>query len=369
MIVVVGAGVLGLSVAEYLSRQQGEHVLVCSHADIPEASLAAAANLSTKGQLFARDPHFAFKLSGKTLYPLWLSAMQAELARAGQFWDWSNHYSQAKGRDLFLTQAQADRQWARVLQPEEELRARGFQRQLIARTTDCTIEYDDEAWIDATFLLRLLTAVCRNRGVEFRRVDACQQDFIVGFKKQPRAVIVCAGSQSPKVLSSWGRLDLSAGTMGRKHRLSYGGTLVVEGSSWSLPPDIALLEYVGDCDPTKVTLSGTQDRLFASSVSIACTETKAIQVLTASECEAVRQQMKTVSSVLRERLQLDLDSLKKTWRWGWRLGFGHKELVVEDIAHQIDGYRGQVVLAAGAHKSGFLFAPEIGSLVRQKLQS
>lgn len=369
MIVVVGAGVLGLSVAENLSRLQGERVMVCSHAAYPEASLAAAANLSTKGQLYARDPHFAFKLSGQALYPQWLSDLQAELGRNGQSWDWSNHFKRAKGRDIFPTREQADRQWRRVLQPQQELHARGFQRQLIERAADCTIEYDNEAWIDSAFLLRLLEAVCRSRGVEFCQVDVCQRDFILSLNQQPRAVIVCAGSYSPKVLNSWGRLQLSAGGVARKLRLSYGGTLVVECSGWSLPSEIALLEFVGDCAPTKITLSGTQERLFASSVSIPCLGTNASQVLSDSDREAVRQQMNAVSSTLKERLNLDVDSLTSTWRWGWRLGFGHRELVVEDIEHQIDGYHGQIVLAAGAHKSGFLFAPEIGSLVRQKLQS
>ena len=67
--VVVGRGIIGLSVAEVLSRTLP--VIVLFRDEPWMGSKAAAANLSTKAQVFARDPHFDLKLKGKSKYRSW----------------------------------------------------------------------------------------------------------------------------------------------------------------------------------------------------------------------------------------------------------------------------------------------------------
>lgn len=368
MIVVIGRGVLGLSVAEYLSRQGGHSVLVCYDDRFSLASAAAAANLSTKGQLYARDPHFELKLQSKAQYPDWLAAMVGELGNRGQHWDCSSHYLNASGRDIFQTKARADKQWDRITQPLSELKNRGFARQPISRPTEVSIEYEDEAWVDALYLLELLEAVCRSRGVQFLQQDVRDFSHLNNLDEEVTDIIVCAGGYSPHILEAWGCAD-ALGGQGRKLRCSYGGTLCVKQPGRILPEGIALLEYINDDSPEKVTLSGNSHQLFASSVSLPCVYQTSFLNLGQDDHLNVERQKQVVMAVVENQLGLKTDSLNHEWRWGWRLGFGHRELLVERIAASPQGFKGRIVLAAGAHKSGFLFAPLIGSLVGQKLQS
>jgi hypothetical protein len=50
---------------------------------------------------------------------------------------------------------------------------------------------------------------------------------------------------------------------------------------------------------------------------------------------------------------------------GYRVGYGHEELVVEKIYSNDQNLN--IFVCAGAHKSGYLFAPVVGSIL-QNLQ-
>lgn len=365
-ICVVGRGIIGLSVAEYLSRNRSQDVIVLASERFPPASLAAAANLATKSQVFGRDPHFELKLSGKRQYAQWLSSLCSESGTHSST-DVTHFFRSGPGLDFFDLREQADQQWNRVVQPEDEIIARGLSSQKILRRDDFTIEYADEGWVDAKFLLQLLESVLRSRGVQFKDVDVSQFENVKSVCTSLKALIVCAGSMTPSILSAWGLVEFPK-SMQKRRRWSFGGTLEIDLPYWQLPEDGVLLEYVTEMPIGKVTISGTSGRFFCSSVSMTCSEEEASHLPILPEVQVIEQQKEQMLRVLRDRMSLDIESVSHRWRWGWRLGFGHSELVIDRIPQLFSDFRGSLMVVAGAHKSGFLFAPSIGFLVGQKLQ-
>jgi len=367
MIVVVGKGIFGLSVAEFLSRQRQNKIVVLASDEHVPASRAAAANLSTKSQVFARDPHFELKISGKKNYPEWLKSLCHESA-SFSLEELNSSFVSSRGRDIFSSVELADRQWKRVVQPKSEISARGLPEQSVVRVGSQEIEYGDEAWVDASFLLNLLESVCRSRGVEFRNCDVANLANLEAECVDAQSLILCTGSQTPRILRAWNLNELPP-SLGKSQRWSYGGTLSIDIPGWQMPDGISLLEYVSAEALEKVTFSGSHGRLFCSSVSVSFADKEhQNQAAEADFFKTVAQQQCLIAT-LQKVFKIELDRHEHYWRWGVRLGYGHRELVVEALPHTFSFVRGPLVIAAGAHKSGFLFAPEIGSLVGQKLQA
>ena len=220
-VVVIGKGILGLSVAEFLSRSGSTQVQVLSSVTFASASSAAAANLATKAQVFARDSHFDLKIRGKSIYRQWLNNLRHECGHANAE-DLSSVYLSAAGRDVFGDELSCSAQWQRVVQPEVEIVERGLPQQKIFRTGDCSIDYGDEAWVDARYLLRLLEEVCRRRGVVFAELDVSDISALTSQIGQCDHMILCAGAWTPRILQCWG-VDTSARFL-QKRRWSWGGT-------------------------------------------------------------------------------------------------------------------------------------------------
>jgi hypothetical protein len=367
MIVVVGRGILGLSVAEFLSRDPHVAIRVLASSQRDSASQAAAANLATKAQVFARDPHFELKLSGKRIYRRWLQQLCSESTQYRNI-ALNTVYVEGLGRDMFSSPELAEKQWRRVAQVPEEIAQRGLQAQALLRPQTDTIEYGSEAWVDAEFLLRLLEDVCRARGVEFCECDVLQVTDFEAHSAGAQAIVICAGSETLRLLEAW-QLNQLPEAFRKSRRWSYGATLSFEAPRLQFPTGVSLFEWVSHAALEKLTFSGASGRYFCSSVSVSCPNSPDANKPGEPDFEKLKQQQIVMKDALDKFFGLKLVDLNHSWRWGTRLGFGHKELVVEAVPHHFSFLAGPVVVASGAHKSGFLFAPLIGSLVRQKLQA
>lgn len=370
MICIVGKGILGLSAAEFFSRSLANRVTVISSPTHACASAAAAANLATKAQVFARDPHFDLKIRGKTLYKKWLSDLLQERG-APPADGLSQIYVEGWGRDVFADESACVRQWQRIQQSPEEIAARGLPAQLIKRSGHKMLDMAGEAWVNAEYLLALLESVCRNRGVEFIEADVSSRDalrFAVGHTEH---LVVAAGAQTPSLLASWGYQPQN-GSLLKTRRWSYGGTLEINHSQACLPKDVSLLEVVPASGAiAKLTFSGSSGRLFCSSLSLKCADRGFAERPEDADKASIDAQIQHAFELFQRTFGLNVGDSEHRFRWGLRLGFGHTELVAE-IVEQPEALRpilsGHVLVAAGAHKSGFLFAPCLGELLLQKLQ-
>jgi glycine/D-amino acid oxidase-like deaminating enzyme len=369
-IAVVGKGILGLSIAEYLSRTDKVQVAVFSSENHGRASSAAAANLATKAQRFARDPHFALKLQGKNNYQQWLSELRREDG-AAEPEELSGLYVAGLGRDLFADEAACAAQFRRVLQPPEQLAARALPLQSISRPFGCALEYDGEAWVHAGRLLDLLERVCRRRGVSFSECDAMRESDFLSAVKDVDRLVLAAGATTPQILSVWG-VQHEGELFRKSRRWSMGATLEIENPNWSMPAGVSILEVVpAQGVLTKLAFSGFAGRLFCSSISVKCADKGFAHQPDDAKRAMIELQQKQLRELVFETFSFYPEEFRHQYRWGLRLGFGHSELLIESLAVPASFYSTRIkslTVAAGAHKSGFLFAPRIGELVLQKVQ-
>ncbi len=369
--VIVGRGILGLSIAEFMSRSGKFKVDVISSVAHPSASSAAAANLSTKAQVFARDPHFDLKIRGKSIYSDWLIQMRRELGEPNAD-DLSEIFSLGMGRDVFTDDSACNAQWRRVVQPAEEIRTRGLAPQKVNRPNPFWVEYADEGWVDAEAMLQLLERICRKRGVGFLEANVMQVDAFPHEVQQPDHLILAAGSHTPQILSAWG-VELTHPVFQKSRRWSFGGTLELKIHQDVMPSGVTLLEIVPAQGPlSKLTFSGRRGRIFCSSISVKCADRGFSEPPVSVDLATVEEQKKFMLEMVESTFGLSPASFTSQFRWGMRLGFGHSELVAEQLAvpKNLENRLGKsLFVAAGAHKSGFLFAPCMGQLVLQKMQA
>jgi glycine/D-amino acid oxidase-like deaminating enzyme len=370
-ILIVGRGILGLSIAEYLSRDTHCEVMVVSSAAHSPASAAAAANLATKAQVFARDPHFDLKIRGKLRYSGWLDDLRSECNQSGAP-DLPAVYKSGFGRDFFSDEAACAVQLKRVQQPACEIETRGLPEQKLRRSSPTTIDYGDEGWVDAQYLLSLLEKVCALRGVAFSEFDVINPDGRFFETSAFDHLILAAGSYTPRILAAWGAQG-SEEVFRKTRRWSHGGTLEILSPDWSMPDELSLIEVVPASGPVgKVTFSGASGRLFCSSVSVKCQDSGFSSEPGQADLSMIEEQKQKILSLAVEFFGLNGEAASVRFRSGLRLGFGHSELICESISIPAI-LKGKVfhslIVAAGAHKSGFLFAPCIGELVLQKMQA
>ncbi|MBX9704521.1 MAG: FAD-dependent oxidoreductase, partial [Silvanigrellaceae bacterium] len=282
-IIVVGSGILGLSLAEYFSRNPHNKVNLISNEHPQSGSWAAAANLATKGQLFARDPHFALKLQAKKIYSKWLTSLLKE-ADGHHFFTIDEIFKHGKGIDYFDSKQACDMHFKRVVQPQEELKKRNLPANPIFRTSEMSLEYHDEMWVDAKKLLLLLKKVLTNRGCSFYCSEFSFEMAEHIFKNthvkhnaqetetlKKQKIIFCTGAWTRELLSQHRICEGNIFSL-QPSRFTIGSTFTIENRAREYLKNglqhYALLEFIDSKLKTKLTVSGSSKRFFLSSTTL-----------------------------------------------------------------------------------------------------
>lgn len=357
--IIIGSGILGLSVAEYLTRSKifPSEVKIISNENRLAGSLAAAANLATKGQLFARDPHFHLKLEAKKYYRTWLENLLEELNTKDVTLD--SIFCCATGVDHYLSEEQQKKQCKRVKQNNEELQKRNLPTDSILIGENNTVIYKDEAWVDALQLLKILKKVLIKRSVKFEQATFDKEIYSnIVQENKCKNIIFCTGAWTKDLIKN---LSITVPVEMTKERLSIGSTFY--GENLIYLNNHALIEKNADDLKTKVTFSGNNKKQFLSSTTV---KIKNIGYNYQNELNianlklialAKEYQVNNVITIPNEK------NLNKTD--GYRVGFGHSEIIISELFDNCHNIK--KIVCAGAHKSGYLFAPVIGAKVQNFL--
>ena len=336
-IYIVGSGIIGLSVAEYFSRNN-PHVTVISNNNPLAGSYAAAANLATKGQLFGRDPHFQIKLDAKKIYPTWIQNLLAEssititrdvIFKIGQ------------GIDVFYNQTDRDKHLKRVIQD--------ITTDSILPHKENSIIYSDEAWVDAQMLLNLLTNVLKKRNVNFIHQHFSKKKLHeILAQKMSNVLIFCAGAWTKQLLVEL-ELPLPNG-FNKSERLTLGSTFqssrIIENNNF------ILYEKISEGLKYKVTFSGNKPNQTISASSMR------IQNLNSPYQADLKIKNEMLLKLASNNASLEEDLVEKT---GLRVGYSHSEILIEPV--NLTSKNSKAIVCCGAHKSGFLFAPLLGQKI------
>jgi glycine/D-amino acid oxidase-like deaminating enzyme len=377
-LVVVGSGVLGLCSAWEAARA-GRRVVIVSSPRAPRASEAAAADLALHGQRYARAAHFELKLRMREAYPDWITELEAASGLRVPF-------VRGEGIAIFADASARDAHESRIRQSEEILKARnlpsqGIEHREVAGLPALTCA--DESWVDAHALLTALTRAAIASGVTFVSGHLASRDDLVSYSGASRFdVLLCAGAGSLELLESLGLWPCGGPQRARLSSPRFSVGTVLASSRVEPWPQYALVEVPGGA-----TLAGDARRVFASSSTVRVGVTS-IHGLSTQELEEWRNEddalrasadagMALLGELLRE-VQLERESLERAkiaatpepleWeeRRGLRLGFGHGELLACELeGREAPWAPGRAYLFAGAHKSGYLFGPAAGAILRE----
>lgn len=351
--IVVGSGVLGLSVAEWFSRFT--KVKIVSNEDPRSGSQAAGASLATKAQCYARDTHFALKLEARQIYESWLLSLLGEAAPHSRAWaelDFAHLYREGEATESFQDSTACSEQLRRLTQPMTNLLERGFHRQPLRSEDETQIRFENEAWVDAATLLKLLRFVLENRGVHFVSSDVCA--LLAGADAVHETVVLCTGAWTPSLLT---RLGLTLSNK-RRPRLTLGSTFSFDCRE---PLDVLArnVYFESHAQDSKALVMGHPSR-----ATLASTVARSDELVWRDELLSSHEdQLWRTATRLIPGFEASAPSAKLAERRaGWRIGFGHSEIVIERIEHQ--ALAADLIVCAGAHKSGFLFAPVVGHCVQ-----
>jgi hypothetical protein len=382
---VVGKGILGLSTAYLLSKNKHQVTLVHNPLKT-EGSKAAAANLATKGQQYARDPHFHLKLQAKKNYSTWLleiiqTARKVSLSDAQRILNY--HFQEGLGIDSFESEIQCRKQWQRVIQSPPNPSLETFDPQFIAALDSKTISYQNEMWVDGPWLLKLLEEACVHQGVCFSQTPLTQleewEPFLASLP-HPLRLILCPGAYSLELCET---LQLAPSFPWPTPRHTLGSTWAwvpslnlpkpqTPSSFWKIHTGSSLMEFVSATGEV-VTWSGSEAFYF-SSLSYKSNESNVSQMhYTKKHWEAFFEKFgPTLVAKLGFPERWWDHALKEGYLMqGRRIGFGHRELLATELfsTHSkslfLKDFR--PFLLSGAHKSGFLFAATLEKVFKEYL--
>jgi hypothetical protein len=362
-LIIVGGGILGLSVAEYFSRRTCrfyQEVTLIDSESRYSGSQAAAANLSTKGQLFGRDPHFQTKLESKKIYQNWLMHLLLEIKDSTSL---NFFYKEGVGIDYFAEIRGRDLHYMRVKQENQELITRNLSTDFIQKKDDTQIVYKNEAWVDALFLLDLLKKVLLFRGVLLVKDSFEKADYHFFLNKKINDTIVfCTGAWTKDILNKFS--ILLPDRIKNQERLTVGSTFFGKNIVKNFCDDFVIQEKISFDLKRKVTLSGDANKKYLSS------STLKIQSLNEAYNQDLDLKNKALLNLALDKYQgapvllkekTDGQLFKKS---GFRVGYSRREVLIEQLKTQ---GRNKVFVCAGAHKSGYLFAPRVGAMLQRLL--
>lgn len=395
--IVVGAGILGLSVAEAASRR-GLPVDVIESPRHPPASLAAAAQLGLKGQSLCRSGAFALKMQGARGLPAWLASWDPDA--------WSTYFKVGLGRDRVLSQAECAEQLRRVTRHENHGQEH-FVGPPLVYLADCDRDpssgaaalcYLQESAVDARILLSRLRSVLQSRGVGFWQCDvACAaelEEFLVaraagdteGLSQRPW--VLAAGAWSLEVLREWDS-ESPVHLVPASVRYSLGASVVGSLDDFSpaspvaLPLDFNRFVTEGLIDRSRrqiAALTHHDAGVVLTSLSVPAVSAPCGQALTADTLPG--QVFAKPWAAMRDLLaRHGLRSPDTPLLWhGLRARFSSRDLLVEelpcppvlaravarcvpDCGHDLP----RVMVFAGANRSGFAYGPALAHQIVSRL--
>ncbi|WP_186648047.1 FAD-dependent oxidoreductase [Fluviispira vulneris] len=357
---IIGSGILGLSIAEYLSRDKknGTDIQIISTNNTLAGSYAAAANLATKGQLYGRDKHFQVKLDAKKCYQNWIENLLKEVKSEQNI---KTVFKIGLGVDFFTSEFNRDKHYRRVKQNDDELRNKNLPIDFILKEGKRKIIYQQEGWVNSFILMQLLTDVLSKRKVNFINKQFTKIDLDklseVGHKHN---IIFCTGAWTELLLRD---LEIPIPEQMKKtKRMTVGTTFYGKNIFENYSEDYVLMEKIAENMKTKVTMSGPIENQSISSSTLKIND---INIFNETELfEKNKELIKLCSESFANEPYLTKTNIKNLeYKTGVRIGYGHSELVIEKLNLKSEHTTGYV--CAGAHKSGFLFAPMVGTLLEK----
>lgn len=358
-ITIVGSGIIGLSVAEFLSKNNYfKNIQIISEDHQFSGSNAAAANLAIKGQLYGRDKHFQYKINSKKIYLNWIESLIKEIKLKVELDDL---YRWGYGIDYFITLENREKHFNRVMQNKEELIKRNITEVAINKLGENKIQYNNESWVNAKLLLNILNKVLALRGVTFikDKFDNSTLNNILTHTSK-NTIIFCTGAWTKSLLTNLG-FELPK-KMQQKERLTFGSTFFGNNIFENFNNDFVLQEIVSENLKNKITFSGNSNCHYLSSSSIKVNDINFFdeELLKNKNAEILSLSKVSISNSPVLKHDAIINKMQ-----GYRVGYGHEELVVEKIYSNDKNLN--IFVCAGAHKSGYLFAPVVGSIL-QNLQ-
>jgi glycine/D-amino acid oxidase-like deaminating enzyme len=409
-VIIVGAGILGLCVAEAASRS-GITVDVLDSRHAPAASMAAAAQLGMKGQSLSRSGVFAIKLGGQRCYESWLESWDGPGPKS-----W---FRRGWGRDRVLSDAECAEQKRRIAKHEIDAGTSFYGPGLayLARGQR-EILYLQEACVDAPVMLARLRAALESRGVRFWEGDACDKETmtrllgerraVCGDRRDPsmglRSIVLAAGAWSFEILNAWGGtaslgIDLSS------VRYSLGGTLVLrpgdivkKGVNGVLPDfesfaveglidrsqrEIAVVTehvgYINEAPGKTVSVGAKEQRLTSLNFATAQGAILHREQLAALSQAAHSAEIERIKNLFEKHglgIGQSSDQLRMDMRCGIRMRTSSRDFVIDSVDVPAElaaccydaGFASmqklpRVILFTGANRSGYVYGPMLASRI------